>query len=206
MKHSSSLIASVVVFGIAGCSVDAADPAESTAEGSQELRRAASRSGSTYGVPNSVLASYAFWNVSGPNIPADPPAQSPCSSPLDAVIYHVVGCMDANEVETQIPPSEATGVFCSANDGSGVTALQAACLGGWLMTIPAINGQRIPSNVVLTGANKVVSSVTRVVLLECPTPPAGLAQHNVIYKAVYNDGVFAPNVPAGCTAYELTPS
>jgi hypothetical protein len=71
------------------------------------------------------------------------------------------------------------------------------------MVISAVNGEKIPSNVVLTGVNKVAASVTRVVLLECPTPPTGLAQHNVIYKAVYNDGIFAPNVPAGCTPYEL---
>jgi hypothetical protein len=199
--NQHALASSLVTLAlVAGCSaVDGADPPEESTDDTG----AALTSGNASGVPWSVLVNYAFWNVSGPNIPADPPPWSGCASPLDAVTYHVIGCMDPQE--NPISPSVPNGVYCSANDGSGVTSLQAECLGGWLMTISAINGKRIPANVVLTGANKVASSVTEVVLLECPTPPAGLSQHNVIYKAVYNDGVFAPRIPAGCTTYSLAP-
>jgi hypothetical protein len=201
MKHVTMLGAIVALGFLGGCSVfeGSTDDEETVGQSSEAALTTSS------GVPVGVLASYAFWNVSGPNIPQTPPAGSSCTPDLDAVAYHILGCMDASGTELTLSSSEAYGVYCSSNDGAGVTKLQAACLGGWLSKIRAVNGKPIPSNVVLTGVNKVAQSVTRVVLLECPTPPPGLSQHNVIYKAVYNDGIFAPKVPDGCTPYELAP-
>lgn len=204
MSVSAAAVALVVLAGCSGADGRAADPiAEPQGETASAETSDSSPPASTQGtaVPLSVLKNYAFWSLTGPNIPPDPPPTSACTSPLDAVAYHVIGCADPSG--NDIVPSSPRGVYCSANDGAGVTSLQAECLGGWLMVINAINGKRIPANVVLTNGNKVATSVTAVVLLECPTPPPGFAAHNVIYKAVYNDGVFAPNVPAGCTPYEL---
>jgi hypothetical protein len=208
MKNSMIVSAAAVgLFLLAGCSGADATAEDPVSEPQGETASAETSdtappsSVQSSGVPLSVLKNYAFWSLTGPNIPADPPAGSACTSPLDAVAYHVIGCADPDG--NDISPSSPRGIYCSANDGSGVTSLQSQCLGGWLMVVNAINGKRIPSNVVLTHANKVAASVTAVVLLECPTPPAGLAQHNVIYKAVYNDGIFAPKTPDGCTPYAL---
>src|SRR5262245_51502887 len=188
MNPARAMTAAIATLTLAACATPSSDVEPMAETGAALSQTVEGEALPTTGVPADVLANYRLWTVGGEFIPADPPARSACAAPTDAVWYHLIGCADAAGTPQDLGAA-ATGRFCSANDGSGVASVEAACPMGWLMMIVAVNGVRIPSNVVVTGGNRVAG--VSVVLLECPSPPPGLSEHNVIYRGVHNDGIFA---------------
>jgi hypothetical protein len=194
------MTAAIATLTLVACAPSSEDPSEPTAETGSALSQGAGAAASS--VPSSVLANYSVWVIGGAVVPPDPPAQSPCAAPTDAIRYHLIGCADAAGTPLDLGDA-ASGLYCSTNDGSGVASLEASCPDGWLMIVSAVNGVPIPSNVAVTGGNG--NAGVSVALLECPDPPPGLSPHNVIYRGVNNDGIFASETPEGCTPYLLTP-